>query len=81
MQPDFDTQAPKKPTNVSVNSDLLRRARELNLNLSQILEQRLVEVIRQRRRAAWLAENHDAIETYNRRIDEEGVFSEGLRDF
>src|SRR5262245_46016648 len=29
----FDAQAPKKPSNLSINSDLLVKARELNINL------------------------------------------------
>jgi antitoxin CcdA len=30
----FDSSAVKKPTNLTVNSDLLSRARKLNINLS-----------------------------------------------
>ena len=56
----FDTRAAKKPTNVSLNSDLLRQARELNINLSQTLEEALVQVIRQRKREIWLQENREA---------------------
>lgn len=77
----YDRAAPRKPTNVSVNSDLLRQARELGLNLSGELEQRLIEVIRTARRARWLEENADAIDEYNRRIESDGVFSDGLRTF
>lgn len=29
----------------------------------------------------WLEENGEAMETYNRRIEEEGVFSDDLRRF
>lgn len=29
----------------------------------------------------WLAENRDALDAYNRRITEQGVFSDGLRRF
>lgn len=38
----FDYAAPKKTTNLSINSDLLKQAKALHINLSQILEQRLV---------------------------------------
>ena len=34
----YNTQAPQKPTNVSINSDLLEKARCLNINLSATLE-------------------------------------------
>ena len=39
----YDTAAPKKAANLSVNSDLLRRTRELNINLSATLERALKE--------------------------------------
>lgn len=42
--------AVKKPTNVSISSDLLADARKLNINLSAELEKRLEEIVRQHRR-------------------------------
>ncbi len=77
----FDRSAPKKATNVSVNRDLLRQARGLGLNLSQTLEDRLVEIVREHRRESWLEENRDAIDDYNRRVQRDGAFSDGLRRF
>lgn len=81
METTYDFSAPKKPTNVSVNGDLLRQARELHINLSRTLEERLVELVSARRREEWLAENRDAIEEFNRKVDRHGVFSDGLRSF
>jgi antitoxin CcdA len=77
----YDREAPKRPANLSVNSDLLAKAREEDLNLSAVLEEALAEALRTRRREAWLAENGDAIEAYNARVEARGVFSEGLRSF
>ncbi len=77
----FDTAAPKKATNLSINADLLRQAKELNINLSQTLEQHLAELVREARRQQWLADNKGAIESYNQRIESQGVFSDGLRQF
>jgi antitoxin CcdA len=37
MLPMYDSQAPKKATNLSINSDLLNRARALDINLSAVL--------------------------------------------
>ncbi|RLA31550.1 MAG: acetoacetyl-CoA synthase [Gammaproteobacteria bacterium] len=73
--------AAKKPTNLSINSDLLAQARAEKLNLSRVLEERLVEIVRERGRAAWLTRNRAALEAYNERIGQEGVFSEGLRKY
>ena len=77
----YDPSAPKKPTNVSVNSDLLAQAKALNINLWQTLEQRLEELVREGCRQAWLRENQAAVEDYNRRVEATGVFSDGLRRF
>ncbi len=77
----FDASAPKKPTNLSINSDLLQQAKEHHINLSQALEIRLTEILRDEKRRNWLEENCEAMEEYNRRIETDGVFSDGLRRF
>lgn len=77
----YNTQAPKRATNLSINADLLGRARELGINLSATLEQALTEAIRQKARDQWVAENQAAIEAYNEHVDKQGVFSDGLRSF
>ncbi len=82
MQPHlFDANAPKKPTNLSINSDLLQQAKEHHINLSQALELRLTEILRDEKRRNWKEENREAVEEYNRRIEADGVFSDGLRRF
>ena len=65
--PGLTRRARKTPTNLSVRADLVREAKALDLNLSQILETALEQTLRHRRRAAWLAENRDAISAYNAR--------------
>lgn len=77
----YDISAPKKSTNLSINSDLLRQVRDCRINLSKALEQRLVEILIDEKRRKWQDANHDAIETYNSRIEASGVFSDGLRTF
>lgn len=77
----YNPEAPKKPTNLSINSDLLRQAKACHINLSQTLEQRLIELVRESHRQEWLMENQAALEDYNCRIEANGVFSDGLRRF
>ena len=81
MQPIFNPQAPKKAANLSVNADLLSRARELNINLSATLEQALIQALEQRRREEWLVRNRDAIDAYNEHVEAHRVFSAGIRSF
>ena len=77
----FNQAAPKKSANLSINADLLHQAKQLNINLSQTLEQHLAEIIRQAQRSQWLTENRKALDGYNRRIEKHGAFSDGLRQF
>ena len=77
----YNTNAPKKAANVSINSDLLQQAKALKINLSATLKYELAQLIRQKRRAQWLDENRTALDDYNAFVDKHGVFSDGLRQF
>ena len=81
MRPVYDDAAPKKATNLSVNSDLLRKARDLDINLSSVLEQALEQTVMRRLAEQWLEENRSAIESYNEHVERHGVFSDGVRGF
>lgn len=81
MQPVYDRNAPKKPTNVTVNSDLLKQARACGINVSATLEQALAEQVKAARRERWLADNRDAIDAYNQQVEKHGVFADGVRSF
>ncbi len=77
----YNAQAPKKPTNVSINSDLLEKARSLKINLSATLENALAEQLRNEQRAEWVRENADAIQAYNQFVETNGTFSDSVRKF
>ena len=77
----FDAKKPKKSVNLSINGDLLAKARELNINLSATLEKALTEQLKQKQRELWRKQNAKAIEAYNRFVKKQGVFSDGLRSF
>ena len=81
MRSPYKADAPKRPVNLSLNSDLLRVGKDLGLNLSKVAEDALAYAVSVRLAERWLEENHSAIETYNSRIDAQGVFSEGIRSF
>ncbi len=81
MLPAYNPQAPKRPANLSINSDLLSKAKELNINLSATLELALSEALKGKQREQWLAENKAAIDAYNEHVETHGVFSDGLRSF
>jgi len=77
----YDSSAHKKPTNVTVNSDLLKKAKALDINMSAALEQKLIELIKQKQAARWLVENQAAIAEYNRQVETNGAFADDLRSF
>ena len=81
MQPAYNPLAPKKAANLSINADLLSKAREMNINLSATLEQALADVLRNKQREQWLAENQEAFTTYNEHVEKHGLFSDGVRSF
>lgn len=71
----------KKATNVSIRADLLRAARELDLNLSQEFERHLAAIVRKKRAEQWLIDNREAIEAYNRHIERDGLWGDEYRTF
>jgi len=73
--------ARKTPTNLSLRSDLVQRAKALGLNLSEVVQSALEKAIREAEQARWLAENKDAIDYYNAFIEEHGMFGEEFRQF
>lgn len=77
----FDIQAPKKATNVSINSDLLTRARALKINLSATLEAALAERVRQDQRERWKQENAETIAAYNQLVQVHGALGDAFRQF
>jgi antitoxin CcdA len=77
----YDTNAPKKSVNLSANSDLLRMAKEEDVNLSRTLEEAVAEKLRQKLEHRWREENKDAIAAYNARIEKNGVFGAKKRRF
>jgi len=71
----------KKAVNLSINRELLDRARIGDMNLSSILEDALELKLRQQARDLWLTENRAAIDAYNEQVETQGIFSDGLRTF
>ena len=68
----FDA-APKRATNLTLNSKVLDLARELGMNLSQTVDALLAEEVRRRYWERWNADNRGAIDAYNERIERDGL--------
>ncbi|TCK33568.1 antitoxin CcdA [Paraburkholderia sp. BL8N3] len=73
--------AARKPTNVSLPSDLLERARELGVNVSRASERGLREEVQAAEARAWAEKNVDFIAEMNARIESDGLPLEEYRMF
>lgn len=63
----------KRATNLSLNAKVLDMARELGMNISQTVDALLAEEVQRRYWARWNEDNRDAINSYNARIEREGL--------
>ena len=77
----YNVSAPKKPTNLSLNSDLLEKARSLKVNLSATLEQALNDKLRSIEAVKWKEDNKIAIKSYNEFVKENGCLGDEYREF
>jgi antitoxin CcdA len=76
-----DSLAGKRPANLTISAKLLDKAKNLKINLSQTLEERLAQLVREAEAEEWLAANRKAIDAYNARVERDGVWSDKLRGF
>ena len=65
--------APKKATNLSLNSKVLEAAREMGLNISQTVDTLLADEVKRRYWEKWRDDNQQAFAAYNERIREHGL--------
>ena len=77
----YDFNAPKKAANLSLNSDLLKKAKLLKINLSATLEETLKTKLADVANKKWAKENKNAIKAYNEFVDKNGCFSDEYREF
>jgi len=81
MQSLYNKSAPKKATNLSINSSLLNKARDLEINLSATLERALEDKIRETSRQKWAEQNKAALDNCNALAEEHGLFADNHRPF
>ena len=77
----YNTNAKKRPTNISVNSDLLQKVKEYKINISSTVESILEDLVKQKEIEKWKESNREAIKDYNDYIDKNGLFGDDFRSF
>ncbi len=71
----------RKAANLSLDSELLSQARELDINLSRAAEDGIAKAVKAERERRWLEENAEAIQAYNEYIEKNGLPLEEYRTF
>ena len=77
----YDKTLRKKATNVSINSELLEKAKQNKINLSSTLEKSLEQILLAKEKENWESNNKVALEEYNQKVIDSGVFSDSVRSF
>jgi antitoxin CcdA len=71
----------KRPMNLSLDADLVDKARAYGVNVSAVAEEALRARIVREEAQAWLDENRDAIAAQNAWTAERGLFSDEFRNW
>jgi antitoxin CcdA len=71
----------KQRLNVTVDAALLEAAKAQGFNLSALMEDSIAKLLKAERVKAWRENNKEAIAQYNAMIEEEGIWSDGFRQF
>ena len=75
------TTSPRRPTNVTLPVTLVQEARAMGVNLSQACERGLAAAVAESRPERWLAENKEAIDSWNSYVAEHGLPLAAYRQF
>jgi antitoxin CcdA len=64
---------PRKSTSLSLDADLIARAKDAGVNLSRAAEAGIEDQVRKAEAMRWANDNQEAIEAYNRRVEQDGL--------
>ncbi|MCB1459463.1 MAG: type II toxin-antitoxin system CcdA family antitoxin [Nitratireductor sp.] len=71
----------KKPANLSLDAELLKEARALEINISSAAEEGLKQAVSKAKAEAWKRENAEAIRSSNEWVEKNGLPLEKYRMF
>lgn len=73
MQTAETTKSARKPTNLSLDSALLKEAKSLGINVSRSAEAGIAEAVKRHKREKWLKENAAALASSNAYVEANGL--------
>ena len=68
-----DTAPARKATNVTLDAELLERARRLKINISQASEDGVARAVTAKQAALWLQDNQVALDSSNAYVSQHGL--------
>jgi antitoxin CcdA len=71
----------KRATNLSLSTDVLEAAKDLEINLSQVCDNYLRQLVRREQERKWRKDHADFIAAYNATVDAEGLPLDEWRSF
>ena len=71
----------RRPTNLSIDAELLIVAKEMGVNISRSAEVGIQQAVKQKQRDLWLQENKEALMSSNAFVEENGLPLEKFRSF
>ena len=71
----------RRPTNLSIDAELLTIAKEVGVNISRSAEVGIQQAVKQKQRDLWLQENREALMSSNAFVEENGLPLEKFRSF
>ncbi|EHJ93604.1 type II toxin-antitoxin system CcdA family antitoxin [Vreelandella boliviensis] len=73
MQAAEVTKSIRKPTNLSLNSALLKEAKALGINVSRSAEAGIAEAVKRHKQKQWLEDNATALASSNAYVEANGL--------
>ena len=71
----------RKSTNLSLDARLIAEAKDLDINISRVAEQGIAQAVAEEKARLWKIENRDALESWNRYVEEHGLPLAKYRQF
>jgi len=71
----------KRATNLSLSSDVLEAAKDLEINISQVCDNYLRDLVRREQERKWREDHADFIAAYNATVEAEGLPLDEWRSF
>ncbi|AZO11114.1 MULTISPECIES: type II toxin-antitoxin system CcdA family antitoxin [unclassified Mesorhizobium] len=73
--------AVRQPANLSIDSQLMKEAKGLNVNVSRAAEAGIAEAVAAEKTRLWKLENRDTMDSWNDYVERHGIPLEEHRQF